>query len=431
MISLAPNNFYLAVYLAVALVLCLTASQGFFAVLYTRLLLAAAGRRREYNSSSPSTSLPRAAVVLSLRGSDPFLLKSMSALLDQDYDDFTLFIVVDSPNDSAWPDVRRLEAMAPERVKSQVLQNRLETCSLKCCALAEVTEQLDASYEVVAYLDGDAAPHRRWLRDLVEPLSDRSIGVTTGNRWYTPGQVTWGSMVRYFWNAGAVVQVWLNGILWAGSMAMRRETIEKISLVEAWRTSLSVDGAGVRQIRKAKLKTLFVPNVIMPNREDITIAQFIPWSERQLVAAKSSESGWGLVLLHACTIAFCVFAPVVMIAVGATGDQVLYRAGWTALLCYWIGAASSSAMIEYAMQQVLRGNKVRSKWMSLRALLFYVPSLVLCHIVYFRTLVGAHYRTRVSWRGVEYQLSGINDVRMINYRPYQSAIEGQDVQSVV
>ncbi len=68
----------------------------------------------------------------------------MSALLDQDYDDFTLFIVVDSPNDSAWPDVRRLEALAPERVKSQVLKNRLETCSLKCCALAEVTEQLDA-----------------------------------------------------------------------------------------------------------------------------------------------------------------------------------------------------------------------------------------------------------------------------------------------
>ncbi len=127
--------------------------------------------------------MPKAAVVLSLRGSDPFLLKSMSALLDQDYDNFTLFVIVDSANDAAWPDVRKLEALAPDRVKSQVLSNRLETCSLKCCALAEVTEQLDASYEVVAYLDGDAAPHRHWLRELVEPLSDTSIGVTTGNRW--------------------------------------------------------------------------------------------------------------------------------------------------------------------------------------------------------------------------------------------------------
>lgn len=426
MYLIAVSNLHLAAYLTVVLVVCLTVSQGFFAMLYTRLLLAAAKR-----PSEPRTSLPKAAVVLSLRGSDPFLLKSMSALLDQDYDDFTLFIIVDSPNDSAWPDVRRLESIAPDKVKSQVLKNRLETCSLKCCALAEVTEQLDASYEVVVYLDGDAAPHRRWLRELVEPLSDRSIGVTTGNRWYTPGKITWGAMVRYFWNAGAIVQVWLNGILWAGSMAMRRETIEKIGLVNAWRSSLSVDGAGVRQIRRAKLKTLFVPTVIMPNREDISVAQFIPWSERQLVAAKSSESGWALVLTHALTIAVCVFAPVVMIAFGATGDSRLFWTGWLAFVCYWAGAAASSLAIEFAMQKVLRRNGVNSKWMNLWSWIYFFPSIVLCHFVYFRTLIGAHYRTRVSWRGVEYQLSGTNNVRMVNYRPYQAAIEGQDVQSVV
>lgn len=214
-------------------------------------------------------------------------------------------------------------------------------------------------------------------------------------------------------------------------MALRRDTIDKIGLINAWRCSLSVDGAGVRQIRRARLKTLFVPTVIMPNREDISISQFIPWSERQLVAAKSSESGWVLVLLHAFTIAVCVFAPVAMIALGARGDREMYWAGWIALMCYWIGAAASSVAIELGMQQVLRRNGVNSKWMSLKGLLYFFPSIVLCHFVYFRTLIGAHYRTRVSWRGVEYQLLGTNDVRMVSYRPYQSSIEGQDVQSVV
>lgn len=193
-------------------------------------------------------------------------------------------------------------------------------------------------------------------------------------------------MVRYFWNAGAVVQVWLNGILWAGSMAMRRETIDKIDLVTAWRCSLSVDGAGVRQIRRAKLRTVFVPTVIMPNREDITISQFIPWSERQLVAAKSSEWGWALVLLHAFTISICVFAPVAMILFGGIGDHFVYWAGWTAFICYWIGAAASTLAIEFAMQQVLRRNEVNSKWMTLKGMLYFFPSIVLCHFVYFRTL---------------------------------------------
>ncbi len=214
-------------------------------------------------------------------------------------------------------------------------------------------------------------------------------------------------------------------------MAFRRETIEKIDLVNAWRSSLSVDGAGVRQIRRAQLKTLFVPTVIMPNREDISISQFIPWSERQLVAAKSSESGWALVLTHALTIAICMFAPVVMVVLGLLGDEVLYHAGWIAVGVYWMGAIVSSLAIELGMQKILRRNGADARWMNWQAVAAFVPALMLCHLVYFRTLIGAHFRTRVSWRGVEYQLSGTNDVRMLNYRPYQAAIEGQDVQSVV
>ncbi len=182
------------------------------------------------------------------------------------------------------------------------------TCSLKCSSLAEAVDQLDPSYEVIAFLDGDAPPHRTWLRELVEPLADPTIGVTTGNRWYTPDQVSWGSMVRYFWNAGAIVQVWLNGIIWAGSMALRRNVVDQIDLVASWRKSLSVDGTVVRRLKAAKLRAQFIPSVIMPNREDITIKSFTPWSERQLVAARSSGAGWAVVLFHAFAIA-CVYLP--------------------------------------------------------------------------------------------------------------------------
>ena len=389
--------------------------QGLCVVAFVRQLWLP--RRRSSFSQDPNV-----AVVLSVRGPDPFLEANMAALIDQDYPAFTLFIIVDSEHDSAWPYVVRVKALAPDRIVTMVLKAPLATCSLKCSSLAEVAEQLDESYEVVAFLDGDAPPHRTWLRELVEPLANDEVGVTTGNRWYAPERGEWGSMVRYFWNAGAVVQVWLNGITWAGSMAMRRSVIAKVGLVDAWRMSLSVDGTVVRQMRAHGYKTQFVPTVIMANREEIAISSFIPWAERQMIAAKSSGSGWPIILLHASSIATCLLAPIATFVVGLAKDDFrVVNLALGAMAAYWLGALISTLVIERSMQRVLRLNNVKSSWMNSRVVLRFVPAILLSHLVYFRTLWGAGSKNRVSWRGIDYEIRGINDVHMLAYHPYQVA----------
>lgn len=403
---------------------------GLFALVYSSLLFRS---HRIHAARSHSTPyLPKAAVILAVRGSDPFLVENMAALMQQDYPSFKLFIIVDSEQDAAWPDVLKLQSMAPQHVVTSALQDHRPTCSLKCSSLAEAVEQLDPSYEVIAFLDGDAPPHYRWLRELVEPLADKSIGVTTGNRWYTPSKISLGSMVRYFWNAGAIVHVWFSGIIWAGSMAMRREVVGQIDLVTHWRKSLSVDGTVVRQVRAAGLKTRFVPSVIMPNREDITLGSFTPWSERQLVAARSTGSGWAGVLFHALSIAVCVFAPILIILAGiALADQRTVQFGLLALGSYWFGAVVSSLVIELGMQSVLHRNRASVAWWNPKAALYYLPALVLSHFVYFKALTGATIRSRVSWRGVEYEISSDNAIQMIEYRPYVVQCSQQNFESIV
>ncbi len=399
--------------------------QFLFALAYAVLL-------SRSNRSAAVPFHPKAAIVLAVRGSDPALVENMSALLDQDYPEFRLFIIVDSEQDSAWPDVRRLQALAPQRIDTLVLRNHLPTCSLKCSSLGEAVEQIDESFEVIAFLDGDAPPHRTWLRELIEPLANPAIGVTTGNRWYTPSQCSWGAMVRYFWNAGAVVQVWLNGIVWAGSMAMRREVIDRVELVAAWRKSLSVDGTVKRQIRKSRLRPKFVPSIIMPNRENITISNFTPWSERQLVAARSSGSGWSVVLFHAFSIAMCVVAPLVICVVGCVAaDQRIMMLGLIALGSYWGGAMLSTIAIEIGMQSVFARNQVQAKWLSVRAVLCYLPALILCHVVYFTALFGASVRNKVSWRGIDYEISDDNEIRMVEYRPFVAKNSHPNRESII
>ncbi len=411
-------------YIMLAVVAGIAAVQAIVALAFARLV-------RTPRRPNPEATYPKAAVVLSVRGPDPCLEENMAALLDQDYPAFRLFVVVDSEKDTAWPHVKRVQAMAPDRVTTRVLQNPLSTCSLKCSSLAEVVERLDESYEVVAFLDGDAPPHRTWLRELVEPLSTPSVGVTTGNRWYTPVQSNWGSLVRYFWNAGAVVQVWLHGITWAGSMAMRRDVIRQIDLISAWRKALSVDATVVRQIRAHGYCTRFVPSVIMVNPEAISLNKFIPWAERQMIAAKSSGSGWALMVLHVLSISGCMLGPLGLLIVGlATGNAQLTGVAGAAMVAYWGGVALSTLAIEQAMQRVLQTNGIASSWMNGRTAVKITPALMLSHLVCLRMLVGVCWRNRVSWRGVEYEIRGQDEVRLLAYRPYEAAPTGTFLESV-
>src|SRR5437762_9448236 len=52
--------------------------------------------------SCTKESLPRAAVLLCIRGADPSLLHCLNGLLHQDYPDYDIRIIIDSPEDPAW-----------------------------------------------------------------------------------------------------------------------------------------------------------------------------------------------------------------------------------------------------------------------------------------------------------------------------------------
>ena len=56
------------------------------------------------------------------------------------------------------------------------------------------------------------------------------MGVASGNRWYMPAEATAGSLVRYLWNAAAVVQMYWYGIAWGGSLAFKTKLLREAGL---------------------------------------------------------------------------------------------------------------------------------------------------------------------------------------------------------
>src|SRR5579862_9174839 len=168
--------------------------------------------------AAPSDWLPRVAVVLSVRGADPSLLDCLRRLLQQDYPDYEVFIVIDSENDPAWEILQPILAEpCGARVHLRVLGTKYETCSLKVSGTAQALGELDASYGVVVLIDADVIPYATWLRDLVRPFHDARVGATMGLRWYLPETANWGSLVRSLWNAAAVSQMYAFHMTWAGS----------------------------------------------------------------------------------------------------------------------------------------------------------------------------------------------------------------------
>src|SRR4029079_10346362 len=84
----------------------------------------------------PDAKLPKAAVIMTLRGADPFLDRTLQGLTQLDYPRYDIRIVVDHKDDPAWDMVHRIIAeRGCKNVKVEELRDRLTTCSLRMSSL--------------------------------------------------------------------------------------------------------------------------------------------------------------------------------------------------------------------------------------------------------------------------------------------------------
>src|SRR4051794_14574103 len=224
--------------------------------------------RGEVDGPRPD-ELPRAAVILAVRGADPSLADCLDGLLRQDYPHYDVHVVIDSPTDPGRAVVERVAGHSP-RVHVSYLDPR-PTCSLKLSALVQAVGALDDSVGAVALIDADVVPHPGWLRDLVAALAAPGVGAATGFRWYRPARCNPGSLVRYLWGVAACTQMYAFDIPWGGSLAFRAELFRAANLSEQWARAFCEDTAFYRVLHDRGLRLRFLPSVTMVNRESIDL----------------------------------------------------------------------------------------------------------------------------------------------------------------
>ncbi|BAY83983.1 glycosyl transferase family protein [Calothrix parasitica NIES-267] len=374
-----------------------------------------------------NSQLPKTAIILCLRGSDPFLPNCLKALLEQDYPQYDLKIVVDSQEDPAWQ-VAHDTVKDATNVQISPLKIASTLCSLKCSSLIQAISELDSSYKVVALVDADAVVHPTWLRELVTPLMHPKVGATTGNRWYLPMGRHWGTLARYIWNVSAVIQMYLYGISWGGTLAIKTQVIQETRLLEKWARALSEDTMLKGILSEHKLKIKFVPSLLILNREECTFPSLMNWMKRQLLISRLYHPQWWLVVVEAI---FTIALPNLIFVLMLVN---LLLAKWDIFgilsICYSIYICALlliTIILEIAVRKV-----ISYRWLipniSFATLAKTLIGIPLTQWFYGFALLSSIWMSKISWRNIIYRIKNPFNIQLIKYQPYQSDKQPVDNQ---
>lgn len=405
-----------------------------FAILAACLLVGAAliqwaisfGFRRHFTKR---VSRPLAAgrqknmvVIMSVRGCDPSLGDSLIGVLNQNFEDYQVHLVVDHRTDQAWEFVQGIKQKHDSRGRLTIheLKDPPETCSLKCHAIVQALGEIPDETELIGFLDADVIPHPGWLAELAGPLEDPSIGGVTGGQWFEPdGNAGIGSMVRSVWNSGAMVPTIIFANPWAGSFAMRVDDLLSANLKEIWSRSAVDDGPLGESINGIGLRIEFAPSLIMVNREACTFSYSNRWVSRMLTWSRVYETTFYLTVIHA------IFSNSVMLANFGLLLAAIVSSHWGAAAVSATGLIVSGILSVAAYVEsrrcVAHSCRLRGETFSPCTVgrLGAVFALVaVAQAVYGISCFRAITMKRIQWREINYELGGESEIRRLNYHPY-------------
>ena len=371
----------------------------------------------------PLEQQENAVVIMAVRGCDPTLDKTVVGLLNQNFRSYRIVVVVDSQEDPAWKVLQQIKAESdPEnRLEITEMDPPRLNCSLKCNAIISAVETLPVETQWIAFVDADVEVHSNWLADVLGPLTNPKVCVSTGNQWFEPNnRKSQGALLRSIWNAGAIVPTVLLEHAWAGSMAVRYEDLIVSRLIDDWKTAI-VDDGPMTDFSKLMNGQIYVsPKLLMVNREDCSIKFAGAWITRMLTWSRLYESTFVFTNVHAGISAFFVFC-----LVSATILAVLTMNFMLLISCLVTWALASAMLVGgywLVRKAVSHSLKIRGlpelkplagqEWVALGLRMWVVQ------LLYFYGCYRASQLTSIKWRGIEYVLNG-KSVELVEYRPYQ------------
>ena len=352
----------------------------------------------------PEGFAPRCAVLVPCKGVPKDFGKNLEGFLDLDYSNYEVLYLTESESDPAVPVIR---SMLGRHDNARLVVAGLATaCAQKNYnLLAGVKEARDP--DVYVFADSDIKPGKEWLKELILPLANPRIAVTSGFRWLRPTQSTIAEFTHAYANIFIYVcfscASFFGGVgLWGGSMAIRRKDFDALGVARKWAHAVVDDISLSQLLFKNRLKGVVVP-LSFTHSDDLfsSVKSGIVWFERQIMFLKVYfKSLWffGVLPIMLASVALLFLLPFSIVTSISTA-KTFFALGGGAALVYYIGE-----LIAVSFYPLL-GSVPRFH----RFLLFWPLMRCAQAQSYFNTLKT----NTVTWAGVRYRLKFFGDVKKV------------------
>ncbi len=238
------------------------------------------------------TDRPSCVLIVPCKGLDETFTDNIRSFYEQGYAGYRLWFVVEDESDAAFGVLCQLKeryTSASQAADVRILvAGKTTGCSQKLHNLLYAYRQTASETTVLVFADSDACAGPDWLVQLVAPLRKPFIGLASGYRWFVPKVNNLATLALSAMNA-KVCQLLGNtrfNLAWGGSMAVRRADFERLEIERLWARSLSDDLSLSRAIRKAGMRTRFVPACMIASYESTTWSRVWEFSRRQFTITR-------------------------------------------------------------------------------------------------------------------------------------------------
>jgi ceramide glucosyltransferase len=346
---------------------------------------------------------PFVTVIAPTRGFEPGFEDNVRPLLNQNYPAYEVLFVFDDKTDSAVQVVERLGGKT-------VISGPAKGTGQKVHNLIVAVDEIDERCEVIVFVDTDARPNTDWLRQLVAPLADETLGASTGYRWFVPERGGLASRLRGVWNASIASALGANtekNFCWGGSTAIRRATFDRLNVVDHWRGTVSDDFTITRVLKEAKLPIHFTPNCLVASVGDCGFRELLEFTTRQIkITRVYAAQLWLPLLLGSGLFTIVFFGGIILLLV--SGSLSVF---FILVVLFLLGAAKS----------IIRWRAVSEHESKLnRDLWAHIVLWPFASLLYFANTILAGFSRRIKWRGITYELKSPSEAVIISREPARS-----------
>jgi cellulose synthase/poly-beta-1,6-N-acetylglucosamine synthase-like glycosyltransferase len=352
----------------------------------------------------PSGFTPCVSIIAPCRGLDTGLRENLVALFEQDYPSYEIAFVADSADDPSLEVIEEVRDEFEDKHRSRVvIAGHATDSGQKVHNLRAACGEIDSASEVIVFTDTDARAPANWLRSLVAPLKDGSVGAATGYRWFIPGNGSFASHLRSVWNASIASALGADrrrNFCWGGATAIRREVFDRLKIRELWRGTLSDDFTVTRAMKDAGLSIYFVPQCLTPSIGDCSFSELIEFTNRQMKITRVYASNlWKAVIAGSTLFVLVFFGGFGIVALRASHGQSFTIPLGLLLVIFSLGFGKSWLRLRAVGLAMIPTQQLSNRYRLAQLVLWPFASLL-----YLYNAIAAGFSRTIVWREIEYKL---------------------------